>query len=97
MINENQDFSEEHGSKYEWDKHVYENITQKKCSSDTDDDMESTDDLETVDRQNNEYDDNFGVYNKDAKMNACWNYFDSNEGYLIQNYLDYNTYLKQCL
>ena len=31
------------------------------CDSDTDDEMESTDDLETVDRQNSEYDDNFSV------------------------------------
>ena len=31
------------------------------CDSDTDDEMESTDDLQTVDRWNSEYDDNFSV------------------------------------
>ena len=56
---EDHDFSEEDDSEDEWDKHVYENITQKKCGSDTNDETESTDDLETVDRWNNEYDDNF--------------------------------------
>ena len=48
MTGEN--FSEEDDSEDEWDKHVYESITQKKCSSDTDDEMECIDDLETVDR-----------------------------------------------
>ena len=44
------------------------NITQKKCGSDTDDEMESIDDLETANRWNNEYDDNFGVHNNDDVM-----------------------------
>ena len=52
MTGEDQNFSEEDDSEDEWDKHVYENITQKKCGSDTDDEMESTDDLEPVDRWN---------------------------------------------
>ena len=58
---EDQNFSEEDNSEDEWGKYVYENITQKKCDSDTDDKMETTDDLETVHRWNSEYDDNFSV------------------------------------
>ena len=44
-----QDFSEEEDSEDEWGKYVYENIIQKKCGSNIDDEMESTDDLEIVD------------------------------------------------
>ena len=89
ITGEDQDFSEEDDSEDEWDKHVYENITQIKCGSDTNDEIESTDDLETDDRRNNEYDDNFGVHNNDVMMNASWNHFDSNEDESF-NLLDYN-------
>ena len=89
ITGEDQDFSEEDDSEDEWDKHVYENITQKKCGSDTNDEIESTDDLETVHSWNNEYDDNFGVHNNDVMMNASWNHFDSNEDESF-NLLDYN-------
>ena len=44
-----QDFSEEEDSQDEWGKYVYENIIQKKCGSNIDDEMESADDLEIVD------------------------------------------------
>ena len=91
MTSEDQDFSEEDDSEDEWDKHVYEYITQKKCDSDADDEMESTDDLEMVNRWNNEYDDNFGVHNNDdVMMNESWNHFDSDEKESF-NPLDYNT------
>ena len=43
-----QDFSDKENIEEEWDKILYENITKKKCGSDTDDEMESTDDPETV-------------------------------------------------
>ena len=76
---------------------IYENTTQKKCDSDTDDEMESTDELETVNRWNNEYDDNFGVHNNDdVMMNESWNHFDSDEDKSF-NLLDYNTKFKKCL
>ena len=53
--------------------------TLHKRSGNTDDEMESTDDLETVDRWNNEYD-NFSVQNNDdVIMNESWDNFDSNE------------------
>ena len=65
MTKEDQDFSEEDDSDDELNKHVYENITQKKCGSDTDEDMEHTDDLETVNRWNSESDDDFSVHNND--------------------------------
>ena len=46
--------------------------TLHKRSGNTDDEMESTDDLETVDRWNNEYD-NFSVQNNDdVIMNESW-------------------------
>ena len=61
-----------------------------KCGSDTDDEMESTDDLETVDRWNSEYHDNFSVQNNDAMMNESWNHSDSDEDESF-NLLDYNT------
>ena len=51
--------------------------------------MESTDNLETVDRWNNEYDDNFGVHNNDVMMNESWNNLDSDEDESF-NPLDYN-------
>ena len=51
--------------------------------------MESTDGLETVDRWNNEYDDNFGVSHNDVMMNESWNHFDSDENESF-NPLDYN-------
>ena len=82
-------FSEEDDSEDEWDKHVYENISQKKCGSDTDDEMETTDDLETVHRWNSEHNDNFSVQNNDVTMNE-WNHFDSDEDESF-NPLDYNT------
>ena len=67
------------------------NITQKKCGSDTDDEMESIDDLETANRWNNEYDDNFGVHNNDdVMMNESWNHFDSDEDRSF-NLLYFNT------
>ena len=70
------EFSQEYGSEYKYDEYVYENITQEKCDSDTDDEMESVDDLETADRSNSEYDDNFSVHNKDVVMvNESWNTF----------------------
>ena len=93
MTSEDQDFSEKDDSEDEWDKHLYENITQKKDDSDRDDEMESTDDLETVDRWNNEYDDNSGARNNDdVMMNESWNHFDSDEDKSF-NPLEYNTYL----
>ena len=59
--------------------------------------MESTDELETVNRWNNEYDDNFGVHNNDdVMMNESWNHFDSDEDKSF-NLLDYNTKFKKCL
>ena len=61
-----------------------------KCGSDTDNEMESTDDLGTVDRWNSEYDDNFSVQNNDAMMNESWNHSDSDEDESF-NPLDYNT------
>ena len=80
MTEEDQDFSEEDDSEDELNKHVYENITQKKCGSDTDEEMEHTDDLETVNRWNSEYDDDFSVHNNDdVMMNESWNHFDSDE------------------
>ena len=63
-----QNFSEEDDSEDEWDKHVYENISQKKCGSDADNEMETTEDLETVYRWNSECDDNFSVQNNDDVM-----------------------------
>ena len=81
-------FSEEDDSEDEWDKHVYENISQKKCGSDTDDEMETTDDLETAYRWNSEYD-TFSVQNNDVMMNESWNHFDSDEDESF-NLLDYN-------
>ena len=89
MSSEDQDFSEEDDSEDEWDKHVYENITQKKCGSDRDDEMESTYDLKTVNRWNNKYDDNFGVHNNDVMTNESWNDSDSDEDKNF-NPLDYN-------
>ena len=75
---------------------VYENITQKKCGSDTDDEMEHIDDLETVDRWNSEYDDNFSVHdNDDVLMNESWNHFHSDEDEIFSP-PDCNTWLKQC-
>ena len=50
MTGEDQDFYEEDDCEDKWDKHVYENITQKKFGSDIDDEMVSTDYPETVDR-----------------------------------------------
>lgn len=48
---------------------MYMKTSQKrKCDSDTDDGMESTNDLKTVDRQNSEYDDSFSVHNHDDIM-----------------------------
>ena len=86
----NQDFSEEDDSENEWDKGVYENIMQKKCGSDTYDEMESTDDLESLHRWNSEYDNNFSVHNNvDVMMNGSWNHSDSDEGESF-NLLDYN-------
>ena len=90
MTSEDQDFSEEDDSEDEWDKHVCENITQKRCVSDTDDEMESTDDLETINRWNNEYDDTFGDHNNNVMMSESWNHFDSDEDESF-NPLDYNT------
>ena len=80
MTGEDQNFSEEDDSEDEWDKYVYENFTQKKCDSDTNDEIETTDDLETVDIWKSEYDDNFAVQNNDnVMMNESWNHFDSDE------------------
>ena len=87
---EDQNFSDEDDSEEKWGKYVYENITQNKCGSDTDDEMETTDDLETVHRRNSEYDDNFSVQNNDdVTMNESWNHFDSDEDESF-NPLDYN-------
>ena len=61
MTEEDQHFSEKDDSEMK--------IPQKKCDSDTDDEMKSTDDLETVDRWNSEHDDNFSVHNNDDVMN----------------------------
>ena len=44
---------------------VYENNAQKKCDSDTDDEMGIPDDLKIVNRCNRKYDDNFSVHNND--------------------------------
>ena len=85
MTGKDQNLSEEDDSEDEWDKYVYEKITQKKCGSDTDDEMETTDDLETVHRRNNEYDDNFSVQSNDES----WNHFDSDEDESF-NPLNYN-------
>ena len=90
MTGEDQNFSDKDDSEDEWDKHVYENIAQKKCGSDTNDKMESTDVLEIVDRWNSEYDDNFSVQNNDVMMNKSWNHFDSDENKSL-NQLDYNS------
>ena len=80
MTGEDQNFSEEDDSEDEWDKYVHENVTQKKCDSDTNDEIETTDDLETVDIWKSEYDDNFAVQNNDnVMMNESWNHFDSDE------------------
>ena len=80
MTREDQDFSEEVDSEDEWDKYVYVDITKKKCGSDTVDEMESTDGLETVDRWNSEHGDNFSVDDNDVgKMDEPWNHFDSDE------------------
>ena len=68
MIGEDQNFSEEDDSEDEWDKYVYENVTQKKCDSDANDEIETTDEIETVDIWNSEYDDNFAVQNNDDVM-----------------------------
>ena len=38
---------------------IYENTAQKKCDSDTDDEMGIPDDLKIVNRCNRKYDDNF--------------------------------------
>ena len=54
--------------------------------------MESTDDLETVDRWNNEYDGNSGARNNDVMLNESWNHFDSDEDENF-NPLEYNMYL----
>ena len=89
MTGKDQNLSEEDDSEDEWDKYVYEKITQKKCGSDTDDEMETTDDLETVHRWNSEHNDNFSVQNNDVTMNE-WNHFDSDEDESF-NPLDYNT------
>lgn len=63
---------------------------EKKCGSDTYDEMESTDELETVVRWNSEYDDNFSIHNNDdVKMNESWNHFGSDEDKGF-NPLDYN-------
>ena len=51
--------------------------------------MESTDDLETINRWNSEYDDNFSVQDNDM-MNESWNHFDSDEDQSF-NLLYYNT------
>ena len=80
MTWEDQVFSEGDNSEDEWDKYVYENNTQKKCGSDTDDEMESNDDLETVNRWNSEYDNVSVQNNDDAMMNGSWNHFDSDDG-----------------
>ena len=80
MTSKDQHFSEEDESEDEWDKHLYENITQKKCGSNADDEIENTDDLEAVDRWNSEYDGNFSAQdNDDVMMNESWNHFDSGE------------------
>ena len=64
------------------------------CGSNAGDKMESTDDLETVNRWNSEYDDNFSVQdNDDIMMNESWNHFDSDEDQSF-NLLYYNTQLK---
>ena len=68
MIGEDQNFSEEDDSEDEWDKYLYENVTQKKCDSDANDETETTDEIETVDIWNSEYDDNFAVQNNDDVM-----------------------------
>ena len=88
-----QDFSEEEDSQDEWGKYVYENIIQKKCGSNIDDEMESTDDLEIVDGQNSEYDDHFSVHNNDNVIMESWNHFDLDEDESF-NQLDYNTQFK---
>lgn len=52
LTREDQDFiefSEQDDSEDESNKYIYENIIQKKCESDTDNEMENADDLETVD------------------------------------------------
>ena len=59
MTGKDQNFSEKDDSEDEWEKYVYENITQKRCGSDTDKEMETNDDLEIFDRWYSEYDDNF--------------------------------------
>ena len=83
MTREDEDcteFSEEDDSEDEWDKYVYENITQKKCDNDTDDEIENADDLETVDRWNSGYDGNFSLHNNDiVMMNKSWDLFDSDK------------------
>ena len=84
-----QNFSVEDDSEDEWDKCVYENATQKKCGSDTYNEMETTDDLETVDRWNGEYYNNFSVQNNEVMMHESWNHFDSDEDKSF-NPLDYN-------
>ena len=89
MTGEDQNFSVEDDSEDEWDKYVYENVTQKKCGSDTYNEMEATDDLETVDRWNGEYDNNFSVQNNEVMMHESWNHFDSDEDKSF-NPLDYN-------
>ena len=48
MTGKDQNLSEEDDSEDKRDKYVYEKITQKKCGSDTDDEMETTDDLEIL-------------------------------------------------
>ena len=59
MTSKDQHFLEEDESEDEWDKHLYENITQKKCGSNADDEIENTDDLEAVDNNNNNNNKNF--------------------------------------
>ena len=62
----------------------------KTYTKDTDDEMESNDDLETVDRWNSEYDDNFSVHNNDdVMMYQSWSHSDSDEDKSF-NLLDYN-------
>ena len=92
MTAEDQNFSVEDDSEDEWDKYVYENVTQKKCGSDTYNEMEATDDLETVDKWNGEYDNNFSVQNNEVMMHESWNHFDSDEDKSF-NPLDYNIQL----
>ena len=94
MIREDQDFSQEVASEDEWDKYVYGSIMQKKCGSDAVDEMESADDLGTIERCNSEQGDTFSVDNNVGMMNESWNHFDSDDHGSF-SVLDYNTQLKQ--